>query len=87
MAKKQKWNIELGGEMHTVEYAPCGLLRRARITIDGSVYPLYSARLFGASAEAFMLGGEMASIEIARGGVAKIYVSGELIPENSKKDN
>lgn len=66
--------------MHSVEFKPRGLFSRASICIDGSKYPLYSAKRFGKCAEAFVIGGEMASIEISHG-YAKIYVSGELVGE------
>lgn len=81
MSKKQKWSVEIDGVTHTVEYRSRTLFSRARIKIDGSEYPLYSAKLHGASCEPFMVGGEPATISIARGGRASITVSGEIIPE------
>lgn len=66
--------------MHSVEFKPKGLFSKASICIDGSNYPVYSAKMFGKCSEAFMIGGEMASIEISHGH-AKIYVSGELVGE------
>lgn len=80
MSKKQKWTTEINGELHTVIYTPRTLFSRAKIKIDDKTYPLYSAKLFGASQEAFRLGGEMAAISIAKNKKATITVDGEIIP-------
>ncbi len=81
MAGKQKWSVELEGAVHTIEYTPKSLFGGAKIKIDESVYPLYSAKLFGASEEAFMVGGEMASISIAKNKRATVKVAGDIISE------
>lgn len=81
MAKIQKWAIELGGEMHSVEYTPITLFSKAKITIDGKTYPIHSAKLFGASQEVFMLGHERAIISIADNKKASLSVDSELIKE------
>ena len=82
MAKKQKWSTEIGGEVHTVEYTPRTLFSKAKIKIDENTYPLYSAKLFGKSQDAFRLGGEMAIISIGKGKKAKLIVDGEEIAES-----
>ncbi len=79
MARKQKWSIEIGGETHTVEYTQRTLFSRAKIRIDENTYPLYSAKLFGKSQEAFRLGGEMAVISIESNKKARLTVDGEEI--------
>ena len=81
MAKIQKWSTELYGEMHSVEYTPRTLFKKAKIKIDGNVYPLHSAKIFGASQDMFRLGGERAVISIASNKKATLTVDGELIPE------
>lgn len=81
MARKQKWSVEIDGVTHNIEYTPKALFSGARIKIDESVYPLYSAKLFGASEEAFMVGGEMSSISIAKSKKATVKVAGEIISE------
>ena len=52
------------------------------IKIDENTYPLYSAKLFGESQDAFRLGGEMAIISIGKGKKAKLIVDGEEIAES-----
>ena len=79
MAKKQKWTTEVNGEIHTVEYKARTLFSRAKIKIDDATYPLYSAKLFGASQEAFRLGGERAIISIAKNKKATLTIDGEQI--------
>ncbi len=79
MAKKQKWTINSEDGVHTVEYTPRGIFKKAKIKIDENTYPLYSAKLFGASEEAFKLGSEMAIISITKNKRAKLTVSGEEI--------
>jgi hypothetical protein len=81
MAKSQKWSIELSGEMHSVEYTPKTLLSKAKIRINGKMYPIHSAKLFGASQEVFMLGSERAIISIAKNKKATLSVDSELIKE------
>lgn len=81
MAKIQKWSIELGGEMHSVEYTPRTLFSKAKIKINDRTYPLHSAKLFGASQEVFMLGSERAIISIAENKKATLSVDNELIKE------
>lgn len=81
MAKSQKWSVELSGEMHSVEYKPRTLFSKATITINGKKYPLHSAKLFGASQELFVLGGERAVISIAENKKATLSVDNELIKE------
>lgn len=80
MAKIQKWSIEIGGQNHTVEYKRRTLFSNATIKIDENTYPLYSAKLFGESQEAFRLGGEMAIISIAKNKKGTLIVDGEEIP-------
>ena len=80
MARKQKWTINAQDCIHTVEYTPRTLFSKAKIKIDENIYPLYSARLFGSSQEAFKLGDEMAVISILRNKKATLTVSGEIIP-------
>lgn len=82
MAKKQKWTVTSDTETHTVEYTPRTLFSRAKIKIDENTYPLYSARLFGESQEAFKLGDEMAVISVAKNRRASLTVSGEIIPSD-----
>ena len=79
MAKKQKWTIESEDGIHTVEYTPRSLFKKSKIKIDENTYPLYSAKLFGTSEEAFKLGSEMAIISIAKNKRASLTVSGEEI--------
>ena len=81
MAKVQKWSIEIGGEMHSVEYTPRKLLSKAKIKIDGKTYPIHSAKLFGGGQEAFILGGERAVIQIGKGKHATVLVDNEKIKE------
>ena len=81
MAKCQKWSIELGGEMHSVEYTPRTLLTKAKIKIDNKTYPIHSAKLFGASQEVFMLGSDRAIISIAENKKASLSVDNEFIKE------
>lgn len=82
MAKSQKWTVESGNTVHTVEYTRRTLFRTAKIRIDENTYPLYSAKLFGTSQDAFKLGDEMAIISISRNKRATLTVSGEVIGEN-----
>lgn len=79
MAKKQKWTIESEDGIHMVEYTPRSLFKKSKIKIDENTYPLYSAKLFGTSEEAFKLGSEMAIISIAKNKRASLTVSGEEI--------
>ena len=81
MAKRQKWSVELSGEMHSVEYTPRTLFSKAKIKINDKTYPLHSAKLFGASQELFMLGSERAVISIADNKKASLTVDNELIRE------
>jgi hypothetical protein len=81
MARIQKWSIELSGEMHSVEYTPCKLFAKAKIKIDGTTYPLNSAKMFGESQELFRLGGERAVISIDKSKKATLTVDGETIKE------
>lgn len=81
MAKKQRWSTEIGGTVHTVEYTPRTLFSGAKIKIDENTYPLYSAKLFGASQDAFKLGDEMAVISISKNKKATLTVSGEQISQ------
>lgn len=81
MAKVQKWAIEVNGEMHGVEYTPRKFFSKASIKIDNKVYPLLSAKLFGSSQEAFILGGERAAIMIDKRKHATILVDNEKIKE------
>ena len=81
MAKIQKWSVEIGGELHTVEYTPRSLFDKALIKIDGKEYPLLSAKLFGESQEMFRLGGERAIISISSNKSATLTVDGEQIEE------
>lgn len=81
MAKKQKWSIELSGEMHSIEYKPRTLFSKAKIKINGKEYPIHAAKLFGASQDVFMLGGERAVISISKSKVATIFVDNESIEE------
>ena len=83
MAKKQKWIVEIGNETRTIEYRAKTIFGGAKITVDGATYPIYSAKLFGESREPFMVGGEMGAIEIAHGGKATVYLSGEKIAEQN----
>lgn len=81
MAKIQKWSIESGSETHSVIYISRTLFSKAKIKINDRVYPLHSAKLFGASQEVFMLGSERAIISIAKNKRATLTVEGELISE------
>ena len=81
MARTQKWSTQINDEMHSVEYTPRSLFSKAKIKIDGKIYPLHSAKLFGESQEMFRLGGERAVISIAKNKVASITVDGEPIKE------
>ncbi len=81
MAKVQKWSVEIGEELHTVEYTPRSLFDKATIKIDGKEYPLLSAKLFGESQEMFRLGGERAVISISSNKTATLTVDGEQIKE------
>ena len=81
MAKIQKWSIELGGEMHSVEYTPRTLLSKAKIKINDKTYTMHSAKLFGPSQELFMLGSERAIISIADNKKATLSVDNEIIKE------
>ena len=81
MARNQKWSIELAGEMHSVEYKPRSLFSKAKIKINDKQYPLHAAKLFGASQDVFMLGGERAVISIAKNKVATLLVDNEVIKE------
>ena len=81
MAKIQKWSTEVGGEMHNVEYTPRTLFSKAKIKINGTTYPLLSAKLFGSSQEAFILGGERAVIIIGNDKRATVLVDNEKIKE------
>lgn len=81
MAKRQMWIYDSDGIHHIIIYKPRGLFSRAKISIDGSTYPLYAAKLLGASQESFMIAGEMAYISIGKGKRASVIVSGEIIPE------
>lgn len=81
MAKSQKWSIELGGEMHSVEYTPRTLFSKAKIRINDKTYRMHSAKLFGTSQEVFMLGSERAVISISSNKRATLYVDNELIKE------
>lgn len=79
MGKKQRWTVTAESCTHTVEYTPRTLFSRARIKIDENTYPLYSAKLFGESQEAFKLGDEMAVISVTKSRKATLTVSGEVI--------
>lgn len=81
MAKIQKWSIEIGGEMHSIEYAPRKIFSKAKIKIDGKIYPIHSAKLFGKGQEAFILGGERAVISIGKHKRATVMVDNEIIKE------
>jgi hypothetical protein len=81
MAKKQIWSMDIDGTTHTVEYTKRTLFKKAKIKIDENTYPLYSAKLFGTSEEAFRLGSEMAIISIAKNKKATLTVSGDIISE------
>lgn len=81
MARKQRWSTVIGGVKHTVEYTPRTLFSGAKIKIDENTYPLYSAKLFGESQDAFRLGEEMAIISIARNKKAIITLAGDILPE------
>lgn len=81
MAKKQIWTTEIDGTLHTVEYTKRTLFSKAKIKIDENTYPLYSAKLFGESQDAFRLGNEMAMISIAKNKKATLTVAGEVIAE------
>ncbi len=81
MAKIQKWSVDIGGELHTVEYTPRTLFSKAIIKIDDKEYPLLSAKLFGGSQEAFRLGGERAIISISSNKSATLTVDGEQIEQ------
>ncbi len=82
MAKKQRWMTEIDGTKHIILYTPRTLLSRAKITINGSTYPLYSAKLFGESQDAFKVGEDRAVITIARNKKATLSVEGEEIAES-----
>lgn len=81
MTKYQKWSVELYGEVHNVEYTPRTLFSKAKIKIDGKIYPLNSAKLFGESQELFRLGGERAVISIDKKKKATLSVDNEIIKE------
>ena len=81
MAKIQKWSVEIGGEVHNVEYTPRSLFSKAKIKIDDKTYPIQSAKLFGASQEMFRLGGERAIISIEKNKKATLCVDSETIKE------
>ena len=81
MTKYQKWTVELYGEVHNVEYTPRTLFSKAKIKIDGTTYPIHSAKLFGECQELFRLGGERAVISIDKKKKAKLTVDNEVIKE------
>lgn len=81
MTKIQKWSIELGDETHSVMYVPRTLFSKAKIKINDRVYPIHSAKLFGASQEVFMLGRERAIISIADDKKATLTIDNEVIDE------
>ena len=78
MVKGQKWSTEIEGQVHTVEFLPPKLFGKAKIVIDGTTYPLNSAKLFSSSSEVFMLGGLRAIISISDGQVC-LSVDGDII--------
>lgn len=82
MAKKQTWITEIDGTKHVIHYSPRTLFSRAKITINGNTYPLYSAKLFGESQDAFKLGDSRAIITIAKNKKATVAVDGEVLGEN-----
>ena len=81
MAKIQRWSIESNGQMHTVQYTPRTLFSKAKIQINDKTYPIHAAKLFGASQEVFILGGERAVISIDKSKKATISVDSEIIKE------
>lgn len=81
MAKNQKWEVDIYGENHTVEYVPRTLFSKAQIIINGKEYPLLSAKLFGGSSEVFRLGGERAIITIDADKKATLTLDGEVLTE------
>ena len=77
MAKLQKWSVDIEGETHTVEFKKRTLFSKARITIDGMTFPLFSVKLFSAHQEVFKLGDTRAILEISKKGKASIIIDGE----------